>query len=118
VSRASDTTLRLWALLALAIPASLLGRLLIDNLATGDPRTPGHLLIEVPLLAAMALSWRRPRLVGNLLIVVALAGMAVNPVTHMSQPLDGIVLVEVVIFGPPLLAGLVLRAAAGSNGRS
>jgi hypothetical protein len=109
MSRASGATLKLGALL-LAIPAGLLGLLLVQNVSTGDPRTLGHVAIEAPLLLAIATLWRRPRLVGAIVILASVAALIANPLTHLSQPWDGIVFVELVIFAPLLIAGLLLRS--------
>jgi hypothetical protein len=108
MNRAPSRTIRLAALELLAIPVGLLALLLIDNFRTGDYRMPGHVMIETPLVLAMATLWRWPRQIGAALLVGAVAGTVVEVLQHPYGAWQETVFVDVLVFGPPLLAGLLL----------
>jgi hypothetical protein len=108
MSRTSPRTIRLAALELLLVPVVLLAFLLVDNYRTGDYRMPGHAMIEAPLVLAMAALWRWPRPIGAALVVGAVIGTIVQVLQHPYVAWQQTVFVDVLIFGPPLLAGLLL----------
>jgi peptidoglycan/LPS O-acetylase OafA/YrhL len=113
----SGNSLKLAALVVLAAPVGLLVMVVIGNVASNDPRTLGHATLTLPLLLAMALLWRRPRLVGIALVVGGLIAMAVYPFDHSWVPWRDRLFIEIVIFAPLPLTGLLLWLAARTEAR-
>jgi hypothetical protein len=83
----------------------------------GDISGLQHLAQLLPLVLTLAAAWRFPRAGGALLAALSLGLGVAYPFAFGADRLSTIILVELLLFAPPLLAGLLFIAAARASGR-
>jgi hypothetical protein len=108
----SGIGLRVLALVLLGVPVGLLSMVVLREFTSGDSRALNHGLETIPLILVTASAFRWPRTAGAILVVFGLAALVVYPLQAFWRlSWQTILLVEVVIVTPTVLAGLVLRRA-------
>lgn len=98
-------------LVALAIPIGMLLLLSVGELSAEGPGALLHLLQAAPLLVFAVGAWRYPRAAGVVLLVVGGTLALANP-SCARGPLEMKFSIELVLFLPPIVAGVLLVAAA------
>jgi hypothetical protein len=115
---------RILALILLAIPAGFVSVFFVaETIGGGLAESFGHLIQLLPLLMLAALSWRRPRLAGWILVILGSAIAIAYPVWAVSArslpPLTvGLVEIFMVL---PVIAGILLlfsmKSPSGNRSR-
>jgi hypothetical protein len=108
--------LKVAALVLLGLPAAVLVLFLAGETVGGDATGLQHLVQLAPLAILGGVAWRYPRAGGLALIVIGLVLAVLYPWVFGGFPLSTVVLVEMLLFAPPIVAGL-LFVAAGTHER-
>ncbi len=112
----SPRNLKLIALALALIPIAMLAVLLGGELAGGNLSGEQHLAQIVPLAVLLIFAWKRPFEGGIILATVALGLAMVYPV-FARLPVTAIVLIELFLFLPPLVAGCLFVLSKMLAGR-
>ncbi|HET9014347.1 MAG TPA: hypothetical protein VFN57_02040 [Thermomicrobiaceae bacterium] len=115
-SSAASRTLKIIGAAVLLVPVGVIALLAVGDMTNGDPWAVLELLPAVPLLLLARLGWRHPRsggwvLVGGSIVLGALWTVWTRDMVGWTLDrtfFQGVL----VIFVPPLLAGLLLLLAA------
>ena len=120
-----STRLKVAATALVGVPAVMLIAIALGEMADGEVTGVQHLPEGGLLLLLAAAGWRYPRQAGALLLLAGVAVLAVWLVWVVSSedvagraPLLGWVAVGLVLFAPPILAGLLLLRSSGVRGGS
>jgi hypothetical protein len=114
-SRPGDR-LRVIGLATLLVPIGLLLLLGIGEMAGGIISGLQHFVQVVPLILLAIVAWKRPRIGGRVVIGIgALLAVLYPLVMHGFAP--WVLLVnDLIVFGPAIVAGIFFLAAAGREG--
>jgi len=109
-------TIKAISIVLLVVPLVALLILGIAEMIGGDVTGAQHFVMAAPLVVVLLAAWRHPRFAGNMLLVIGTGLLAAWLVLVVSRGMDrGEILAYafagVLVFGPPLLAGWLLRQA-------
>jgi hypothetical protein len=107
--------LEMAALVAVAPTVAVLLLFAFGEAFGGDITGLQHLVQLLPLAILLAWAWRSPRVGGAALVALSLVLSLGYPLLAGGEHLSTIVLVELLLFAPPLLAGLLFLAAARAS---
>lgn len=99
--------LKITGMAILLLPIFFLSAFLFGETFGGDITGLIHLVQVLPLILLLFLAWRWPKIVGVILVVLGLiAGILYFLSTRF--PIQTIILVEAIVFLPPVIAGAFL----------
>jgi hypothetical protein len=109
-------TLKTISIVLLVVPLVVLLILGIAEMIGGDVTGVQHIVMAAPLALLLLAAWRHPRFAGNMLLVIGTGLLAAWLVLVVSRGMDrremlAYAFAGVLVFGPPLLAGWLLRQA-------
>ena len=103
--------LKITGMAILLLPIFFLSAFLFGETFGGDITGLIHLVQVLPLLLLLFLAWKWPKIVGVVLVVLGLvAGSLYFSSAHF--PTQAVLLVEAVVFLPPVVAGIFLFLSA------
>jgi hypothetical protein len=89
----------------LLLPIGFLLLFAFGEILGGDLSGAGHFIQLAPLLLVIWISWKAPKVGGLILIAIGLILAIVYPIMARGFSIPAIVSVEVLLFGPPIIAG-------------
>jgi hypothetical protein len=106
--------LRAISIVLLVVPLVVLLILGIAEMVAGDVTGAQHFVMAAPLVLLLLAAWRHPRFAGNMLLVVGTVLLAAWLVLVIGRGIErgeilAYALTAVLVFGPPLLAGWLVR---------
>jgi hypothetical protein len=116
--RGNPTHLKAAATVLTAPPIVILLLFTFGEVFGGDISGVQHLVQLLPLAIVVAGAWRFPRVGGAALVGLSLVLGVVYPFAFAGADLGTIIVVELLLFVPPALAGLLFLAAARASSRA
>jgi hypothetical protein len=114
----NPTHLKAAATAVTAPPIAILLLFTFGEVIGGDISGVQHLAQLLPLAIVLAAAWRFPRVGGAALVALSLVLGVVYPFAFAGADLGTIILVELLLFVPPMLAGLLFLVAARASSRA
>lgn len=106
--------LKITGLITLIIPIVFLLLFLFGEIIGGDISGLVHLFQVLPLLIIVFIAWKWPRVGGSILVYLGLVlGLIYALTAHFS--VQTIILVELILFLPPVIAGIFFLLSSRSK---
>lgn len=109
-----QVSLKKIGLTILFVPLGFLSLFLVGETLTGDWSGFGHLFQLVPLVLLILLAWKKPLWAGILLVTLSLL-FGGWYVLDGSEQMQTIVLVELILFTPLLVSGILLILSSSAR---
>lgn len=104
--------LKIAGLILLLIPLTILLIFTIGETVGGDVSGLQHLVQAAPLALLAWWAWKKPWIGGWVLLITAIIFAAVYPMTKSDQSLRVMILIELLLFGPAIVAGILFLLSA------
>ncbi len=111
-------TLLIVAFLIVLVPVGAFTLLGLAEVASGNSSGLLHGLQAAPLILIAILAWKKPMVGGSILLIVAGALAITYPLGLNSIDAMTLAVTELVLFVPPLVAGLLFIAAAKRSAKA